>query len=289
MNRFEAVWRGDEATVKEMTLGSWGPTQQNIPLQIAVQDTSGLSPFSIAIHRQHRHLAKVILDIASVQYQPSDANEPKRHFVINNNSEDDDDDVSISSELMDNVFTIENIAALSKAVGSKVEPRKMIAWRAELWRFSKESDKKAEEDYQSSINKIYIPQFGSTESAFEQITRYEFAKTSLISQAVVNGDLDLLQFLIQCHTDISSSPSYQGTSVPAGAFEDIIQRGDLYSALEKGYFEIAAELIKSTGVGLQSRDLATQADDDISEKPKVSIPILSSPGGLPYLPFANLL
>ena len=263
-----------------MTLGSWGPFPQNSPLQIALQDTSGLSPFSIAIHRQHRHLAKIILDIACAQYQPSDTDEPKRRFVINSSSEDDDDEIPLSSELVDDVFTIENIADLSKAVGSRVEPRKMIAWQAELWRCS-ESDEEAKEAQQSSISRVYIPQFGSTESAFEQTMRnLSIGKADLVSHAVTKGDLDLLQFLIQCCRDVSSSQVYGNASSPAGAFEDIIQLKDFYYAIRKGYFEIAAELIKATGVGLQLGSLATQIDVDKSEKPKVSIPIFCSSGQL---------
>lgn len=65
-NRFEAAWTGDEATLKELTLGPWGSTGENPALQIAVQDFSGFSPFTIAVIREHHHLAKLVLQITSI-------------------------------------------------------------------------------------------------------------------------------------------------------------------------------------------------------------------------------
>ena len=73
---FEAAWSNDIDTIKSITLGLWEtpipteahivPTQvnkQNSPLNIAVRDGNGFSPFTIAVPRGHRDLAREIIDI----------------------------------------------------------------------------------------------------------------------------------------------------------------------------------------------------------------------------------
>ena len=121
---FEAAWQGDADKIKALTLASWGEGQ-NSPLQITVQDKKGFSPFSIAVYRRHTEVARLILEIARAQYKPKDG-DTSRRFTMNRHEDGDDemdsdsDDLDISSDLVDDKFTIDNIAALHQNVGSKI-------------------------------------------------------------------------------------------------------------------------------------------------------------------------
>jgi len=151
--RFEAVWNGDEATVKQLTMS---PQGADSPLQIAVQDSKGFSPFAIAVGRRHHKLAKVIVDIANAQYRPADKGtekvEPRRRYMITHDIESDDeeredgDEFSIASELVDETFTIDNIAALTESVGSEVSVSEMLSWYSEFWMFSEKAEVEAKKD-----------------------------------------------------------------------------------------------------------------------------------------------
>lgn len=135
IDRFEAVWIGDVGKVKEMTMS----TNDDLPpLHIAVQDNRGFSPFSIAVCRGHTHLIRVIIDIANAQYDDTNASKPRRRYLLSNEADSDDgdsDNVAISSELVDETFTIDNIASLTKVVGAKVSAVTMMAWDADYWMF----------------------------------------------------------------------------------------------------------------------------------------------------------
>ena len=121
------------------------------PLHIAVMDKKGFSPFSIAICRRHLQLAKTILQIADAQYQPSDQAKPRRRYLINDDIDDDededdeDDSMPIYSELVDDTFTIDNIASLTESVGSKTPATNMLQWQAELWMVFEKPELEAKE------------------------------------------------------------------------------------------------------------------------------------------------
>ena len=157
---FQAVWEGNITSVKALTLAPWGPTGDNHPLQIAVQDSKGFSPFAIAVYRQHPELAKVIIDIAHAQLQPSEDRKPRQRFVINQDSNSDDDsddgDLAISSDLVDERFTIDNIADLSQAVGSKVKASQMLEWDSQVWMCSTERAEKSKELFGFTNHNLYL-------------------------------------------------------------------------------------------------------------------------------------
>ena len=136
-HRFEAAWNGDENMVKQLTMISDG---DKAPLQIAVTDNENFSPFSLALCRGHYRLAKFIFNIAAAQYQPKpNGTKLRRRYRINNDENksdtDDSDNVSISSELVDETFTIDNVVALTKTVGSDVHHSTMLKWKSRFWMF----------------------------------------------------------------------------------------------------------------------------------------------------------
>ena len=129
-DRFEAAWNGDGDKIKELTLAPWGPEGKNCPLQIAVPDTKGFSPFTLAVIRQHLDVADLILTIADAQHVRTDEESQRRQYSMEGFEEDsvssegepvsEVDDLNISYRLVSEIFTINDITALPKSVASKV-------------------------------------------------------------------------------------------------------------------------------------------------------------------------
>lgn len=86
----------------------------------------GFSPFAIALYRRRIQSAKSIFDIATAQHEPEDHDSQRRRYALNEYEDSDDemdgesDELNISSDLVDDMFTIDNITALPKSVESKI-------------------------------------------------------------------------------------------------------------------------------------------------------------------------
>ena len=123
--RFEAAWQGNLDKIKELTLANWGP-DLNDPLHVATQDSHGFTPFALALYRRHFDVAKHIVEIANLQYKDAKEDKRKRYTIKTGYSDDEDEfpedneDYEISSEVIDETYTFENVAALRKSAGSKI-------------------------------------------------------------------------------------------------------------------------------------------------------------------------
>jgi hypothetical protein len=90
---FEAAFNNDLETIKTLTLGKWASEEGmplNSPLKIAVQDGNGFSPFSIAVLRGHRELARKIVEICATQYHKDDGLSSRQRFRTTADSDDED-------------------------------------------------------------------------------------------------------------------------------------------------------------------------------------------------------
>lgn len=128
---FEAAWSGDIDEVKQLTLANWGPEKDNTPLMVTVQDSKGFTPFVIAMYRRHLGLARTILEIANAQFKGSDEDTPRRRYTLaeaesDDSCDSDEDELGLSSQIVDETFTIDNIAALGQSVGSKVSGKLIV-------------------------------------------------------------------------------------------------------------------------------------------------------------------
>lgn len=136
-NRFEAAWTGDITHIKKLTLAKWGPDQANSPLLVTTEDSKGFTPFAIAMKRHHFEAAKIILDIANAQFKGDDES-PRRRYTVDAeeseySSDGSEDELGISSQIVDETFTFDNIAALRQSIGSKTSPSDMLKKNAETW------------------------------------------------------------------------------------------------------------------------------------------------------------
>ena len=121
---YRAAWDGDTEKIQELTMTPWGPEKNNPPLQVAIADTNGFSPFAIAALRHHTNVARLILTIADAQHERTE-NVQRRQYTMHRgssdeHSDDDEDELGIFSNVVNERFTIDDITALPKSVASKV-------------------------------------------------------------------------------------------------------------------------------------------------------------------------
>lgn len=215
------------------------------PPKIAYHFT-GMHPLAIAILKGHQQLAKVIMEIALAQYEkPDSAKKPSKRakrsqwgleiFAKENEdySEDDDEEdgsVRFVSRLVDDTYTIDNIAALAKSTKSSVAPSQLLTWSCSAPWFDPKYDEKTQkalknitELSKNKNNRQNRPQdFKNRWSQLNQST--------LTEHAIVTDDLPLLRFL----WDIC--PEKQGE--PTGYFD---------RAIRLGRTAIMAEMIRRVG------------------------------------------
>lgn len=238
------MYQNDVDTVKKMTLGPWGSEKPRKPLAIAVKDSNGFSPFSLAIGRGHLKLAKIIIDIALAQYQPE--LEPVRKYRWNldpddsdYNSEPDSDEINVYRELVDDVFTVDVIGAVSDVVKGTVHPVTMIGWPCKPFRFEGASkDPNRGEDRRQMF--------------------------SLLKFAVITDDMTLLSFILRLSAEQNAHfAEHEENPVPFAIAEDVF-----HNCIALGRTHMLAELIKAAGVGLSLNELIKNSGVAFTKKPQ---------------------
>lgn len=248
---FDAVWNGDVTKVKKFTLTSWDDAKQQPPLKIAVEGHNGHNPFTLALHRGHYDLAKVVLEIAQAQYSPPE--KTKTRYTINKSDEDDeeyDDDGGSSDgsaprivgETIDEQFTIDTIGQVSMQVKSHTLPVSLLKGRSATnvwgggWGYRNQQT------------------FVTGEDTWDPLTH-----------AVKNNDLKLLGFVLDMGNHFGSLQLDPATeppkffSVPDEVFA---------TAIGKGRIEVMAELIRRTGAGLPLEHLVEGSGVELKEQPR---------------------
>lgn len=236
---FEAVYQNDLDTVKEMTLNPRAGEKRKHPLMIAVRDSNGFSPFSLAVCRGHLKLARVILDINLAQYQPDST--PARKYQWNIRPDDSDydsdtesDDINIYRELVDDVFTVDVIGAVSNAVRCNVRPIELIGWQCKPFRF--EDSAKVKNSHEN---------------------------TSLLKSAIISDDMALLNFLLQVKKE--QIAHFAGSEENPSCFT--IDQDTFHTAIANGRTHMLGEFIKAAGVGIPLNELVKKSGVNFTEKP----------------------
>ncbi|EPE25948.1 Ankyrin repeat-containing protein [Glarea lozoyensis ATCC 20868] len=240
---FEAAWNGDVETVKSMTLAPWESGNERLslsPLQIAIQDSNGFSPFSIAVLRGHRDLARRIIEICLVQYHKDDnKGQRQRWQMITENEEDTDDSdddnevLPIFSELVSDKFTVDNLGDVSYMVKSSVMPLTMINWKCAAARFV---------DVDAHTSKV----------------------CTLMEHAVDTDDISLLRFVIEIGTEQQQLLAEEDDDQKCFTIEPEVFK----EAIRNGQTAMLAEMIESSGVGIPLNDMIKKSGIEIKTKPK---------------------
>ncbi|KAL1645066.1 hypothetical protein SLS61_008499 [Didymella pomorum] len=298
---FEACWEADLPTVKELTLAVWGESQT--PLQIAVTDSAGFSPFSIAVLQQHFEFAKALLEIAQAQYAPPEQSGRSKYSLFPGDADDEDEDedddgesigegddqIQVFHEIVDDKFTIENIGEVQSQVKSKHTPLDVLSWNYPISRFLEEDDESTNALDNSThhgrlqyLRKEYtrrarLPRQvledaanGHTYPMAQQTTEESYRKVAtpgnLFQLAVFLDDATLLQFLLDVAEEYTNRRA--GTDdKPAAKFYNFNEQ-DFHYAIQLGRVQILKEIVRRTGAGIPLDDLVKKSGVEITKKPK---------------------
>ena len=124
LTSFEAVWCADVLKIKELTLANWGSEQKQSHLSVATQDSRGLTSFAVACYRRHFSVAKLLVEIADLQFKDEEDSKARRYTILEEDSDFDsdtsDEDLAISSRVVDETYSFDNIGALRQSAGSQI-------------------------------------------------------------------------------------------------------------------------------------------------------------------------
>ena len=234
---FEAAWVGDLSTIKAFTVGlwGWGLTKDQSPLKIAVRDShDGFSPFSLAVLRGHMDTARGILEIAQLQYQPTQP--PKTRYNIGNDSDEDsqaeevdDDDINIQSERINDTFTIDNVGEIPMEAKSNISPSEFLSWTCPV----------------------------------SQMVGNQATASDLVQYAIESDNKALLAALL----DLGNHYASRNSSEDSGSFFTV-PRSTLDFCIRLDRVRLLAELMSRTGCGVSLDNLVKLSGVEIWEKPK---------------------
>lgn len=225
---------------------SWDKENNEPPLQIAVNEKQGSTPFSLAILRGHLHVAKAILEIVHAQYSPEDKDAVRYDMEKDEDdysgcySEDgsgsDDAKIEIYPHKVDGQVTIENIGQVSMQVKSHVKPQAFMGWETPTFTF-----------HDGKVG----------ETTDEKISPLNFA--------IKKNDQKLVKFLLDLEVHYASL-KFDKDDEPT-KFVPFPHQAFLY-AIAQGRTEILAYIIKRTGAGLPLDELVKTSGVEIQEKPR---------------------
>ncbi|KAI0970115.1 ankyrin repeat protein [Xylaria arbuscula] len=240
---FEAAWTSDIETIKSLTLSPWGTLEKEPPLQIAVSDLEGNTPFSLALLKGHLETAKAVLEI--IQAQWSQTEEEKARFKMSkpedeesydeSGPEDSGDEPEIFKEIFNDQFTIDNIGQVSMQVKSHVLPSNFISRFAPT--FVRQGD---------------------------QAEKTDFDSKNLLTFAMTQNDSHLFAFLLDMHTRFANNPREDDESPKFYTFPDI----EFQHAIRMGRTNMLAEVIQRFGAGIPLEELVKTSGTQMEVKPR---------------------
>ncbi|KAJ5757194.1 uncharacterized protein N7511_007376 [Penicillium nucicola] len=260
---FEAAWNGDIATIRTLTLGMWGATQDQPPLEIAVCDSRGMSCLSIAIMRGHLETAKAILQILRAQLkvqEPRGSKQKRFEMAVDDESSDmdedeDDDRLNIVGDEVDDTFTHDNVGEDASQVESDVTPFQAFTKNFDAFLFLDALPPK-------HLCRI-VPDSGAYWGSQEGAKINSFVK-----YAIYKNDLPLLDYLLEIGKDIAQNN-------PRGKLVYSVSSDEFQLAIGLGRIDCLSKLIQSTGAGLPlaklSQDCGVEARKEHQYYPGLSI------------------
>ncbi|KAJ5171817.1 hypothetical protein N7492_004410 [Penicillium capsulatum] len=230
----EAAWNGDIDTIKSLTLGVWGPAQDQSPLDITVPDDLGFSCLTIAVLRGHLQVAKAVLQIVHLQYKAPTPQTQK--FEIDVDADSDNEDINIVGHDVNDQFTHENVGEIVTQVEGKVSPLQALQQICSASFFLEEDPEKRK------FRRLHMDEDGGY--ACMQVN-------NVFAYAIYKNDVSQLDWLLKLGQECASSDK----SDNAGFFCSENQN-ELQLAIALGHTECLSRLIENTGAGLPLKKLA---------------------------------
>ncbi|KAF2867127.1 hypothetical protein BDV95DRAFT_528151 [Massariosphaeria phaeospora] len=252
LDLFQAAWDGDLQTIQSLTLAPWGPLKDRTPLQVAIQDESHQSPFSIAVLRGHFDLARALVEISHVQYHP-DEEQPKTRYYMGNkddgysDDESDSSDIPIRKETIDAKFTFD-VGEVSTKVKSKVTPLNFMSWAYSAWSYAE-----------------YVTEDVNFTSGVDDRAIQNRGLVDLTAWATITNDKKLFSFLLDLDVEWTDRLANQvdgSSGIPS------FSESDFQLAVKHGRLDILADMIKHAGAGMDLESLVKESGVKIQEKPK---------------------
>lgn len=244
---FEAAWNGYLDTIKSLTTGMWGASQNQPPLEIAVADGQDFTCLVIAILRGHMRIAKPILQIMQAQYKPEEPEAQKRFEVDVDSVSSDDANLNIVGHTVDDQFTHENVGEVTTKVESKVTP-----WMALQGVFDASLFLTEESIPVIDLIPAEAP-YGPCHIKVNTLTKY----------AIYKNDLSLLDFLLQSAQEFSDDTSLNNATLATSILQEAFQL-----AIKLGRTDCMAKLIRNTAVGLPLAKLSETFGAKTEEEPR---------------------
>jgi ankyrin repeat protein len=135
---FNATWQGDVKAIKELTMLPWtnAKGEKRSPSRVHVLDSVRASPLSIAVLNGRLDVATLIMRIAEAQYAPPPPPNTRQYHIDNDVDSDNDDnendddsveaEVRVTSEVIDDQLTIEDIGMVSLFEKTNIKPETLI-------------------------------------------------------------------------------------------------------------------------------------------------------------------
>ncbi|KAK5056680.1 hypothetical protein LTR84_012212 [Exophiala bonariae] len=270
---FEACWNGDVETVKSLCLSTSGA------LEVAVKDLHGFSPFSIAVLRGYHDLAQLIIEIATVQYKPASDSEKYRYTLRTEKEYDDDSDcdsensheseVGVLAHLVQDNFTVDDIATLADHVQSKVSPLKMLTWGFPGLRAVRNSAEN--EEAMRCFTCLKEPRPYAFDDAVSSWQWFNAAlmdinranRDSLVIYAIATNDLRLLRFILKIGHDLAQQTKDDGDLKVYP-----ISTKEFQTAIRLGRVEMIGEILKATGFGFPLQKIFQKSGVQLERSPE---------------------
>ncbi|KAJ5939279.1 hypothetical protein N7466_002413 [Penicillium verhagenii] len=223
---FEAAWAGDIKTIEALTLAMWGPSQDQPPLEIAIQDALSNSCLSIAVLRGHSANAEAIISILQAQYKKKEPQGQVVYEVHSDAESIDEEEINISSHTVDDRFTHENVGEVLTHVESEISPLKALQRSCGALRF-------LDEFSQPNLRK-YGP---------DNHTSLNFQIGTLLNYAIFKNDISLVEFLIKLGEKCARTD-------PSGKAKFTIPQEDFQIAIALGHIDCLVKMIQAKATGL---------------------------------------
>lgn len=228
---FEAAWNGDLHALRSFLLES------KQPLNAAVKDSLGLSPFTVAMLRGHYEAAAVVLDAALAQYAP--LNTTKRSYGLQ---------CIDKRGLLDALEEPDNVG-----VGDSHPPEEPIPIRSTFGpvRLLDLSIRRSYSSVNLSSAVHGIPDADGGNVLNQKSRGLNFTERhepeTLLELALHSNDMDLLKQILQLGERYTHGMA-EVENEPRHSYSITIT--EVFLAIRLGRTEMLAELIRSTGAGL---------------------------------------
>jgi ankyrin repeat protein len=257
---FDATWQGDVKAIKELTTLPWtnAEGERRAPLRVHVFDSVRASPLSIAVLNDRLDVARLIMRIAEAQYAPPPPPSARQYHIDNDVDSDNDDDgndddsveaeVRITSEVIDDQLTIEDIGMVSLFEKTNIKPETMIFNSKTGVNLIEDALRNANprllsflldlsEETATKIEGSHAPDKFVTQGDIKMRTALHYAKPDMIAELIkrtaVGVSIDDLAVEHKANDATEKSKYYQGLNVQGKKRKDWAAAGRNSAGLDR--------------------------------------------------------